>query len=74
MPRPRNQTDAVTMKDLVECRDFVALLVRDYGEQYIPLFDRFQQEIDARQSRSSSYQRILAHAELVDPSRQAQAR
>ena len=41
---------SLTLKDLEEGRRIAALVVHHCGEKYFPLFDRFDQEVQKRQS------------------------
>lgn len=40
----------LTLKEIEEGRRIAALVVRHCGEKYFPLFDRFDQEVQKRQS------------------------
>ena len=59
MASRRKPKTHVTDDELRECMRIVAGLVRDLGDIYVPLYLRFERELEARQERKKTMERIL---------------
>mgnify|MGYP001314002769 CR=1 FL=1 len=54
---------AVSLDDLQTAYEVAAQLVVDHGDQYLPLFERLDQEVQLRQERDTLKDRALAVVE-----------
>jgi hypothetical protein len=53
-PRRRTRAEDITPAWLEEKRAYAAYLVENFGEVYLPVFERLHQECEARSKRASS--------------------
>ena len=60
----------LSLKDLEEGRRIAALVVRHCGEKYFPLFDRFDRELQKRQSARDRIEATLSRKAVVPSHRE----
>ncbi len=48
----------ITLKDIEEARDRCAAIIYHQGEQYLPIFERLEQEVEARKKKDRLLERI----------------
>lgn len=68
--RPRTLR-AVTLVDLQRGYEQAALIVQQYGDQYLPVFERIERELAAHNTAAAARQRALAVARktAIEPPR-----
>ena len=59
---------SLSIQDLEEGRRIAALVVRYCGEKYFPLFDRFDREVQKRQSAKDRIEAALGRPTPETPS------
>lgn len=48
-----------TLKEIIEARDKCATIIAKYGEQYLPIFERLEKEIEIRMERQKFLEKAL---------------
>jgi len=48
----------ITLQDIEEARDRCATIIYHQGEQYLPIFERLEQEIEARKKQDRLLERV----------------
>lgn len=49
----------VSLQDLIKARDKCAYIIAKYGQQYLPLFERLEKEIEIREERQKYLDKAL---------------
>lgn len=52
-----------TLEELIKARHDAAVLVRRFGEKFLPIFQRLDDEVSAREARQAALKRALEIAE-----------
>ncbi len=47
------------LKEIIEARDKCAAIIAQYGEQYLPIFERLEKEIELRMERQKYLDKAL---------------
>lgn len=47
-----DQNEELTMEELYECYNSLARIVKKYGNEYLPLFERVHNEIEMRKKKN----------------------
>ena len=47
-----DQNEELTMEELYECYNSLARIVKKYGNEYLPLFERVHNEIERRKKKN----------------------
>lgn len=55
--------DDVTMRELYECYNKLACIIKQHGDEYLPLFERVHNEIESRKEKSRMVDIALRVAE-----------
>ena len=56
--RRGRRTAPITLKEMQDLRMKAAIIVQRYGETYLPIFDRFDQECTQLERRQASLSRV----------------
>jgi len=64
---PRIQECDITDELLNESYVFMAHIVKTYGEQFLPIFERLHMEIESRKAKQSLLDRAMDLSKLVVP-------
>jgi len=51
-PRLNSQKHEITYKQIQECHKVAAQIVKEYGEDYLPIFERLHQEVKNHERKS----------------------
>ncbi len=62
-PPQQIKKEEITYEVIEECYVFMAHIVRDYGEQYLPIFERLHVELDVYKERQKMLDKALSVSE-----------
>lgn len=57
--RRRPKGKEITLEDIIQARDKCAWVIAQYGEQYLPIFERLEKEVALRKKQDELLQRAL---------------
>lgn len=43
----------ISLADIIQARDKIAAVVMEYGEQYLPIFERLEHEVEKRKKQEA---------------------
>lgn len=51
--------EEVSLQDIIRARDKCAYIIAKYGQQYLPIFERLEKEIEIREERQGYLDKAL---------------